>query len=62
MKSWLATHNKPEMIQSDNEPEFTRGEFKQFLIKLNINQNFSRPYNPKSQGAVESFNKTIQGF
>ena len=50
------------MIQSDNEPEFTRREFKQFLIKLNINQNFSRPYNPKSQGAVESFNKTIQGF
>ena len=33
LKSWLATHNKPEMIQSDNEPEFTRGEFKQFLIK-----------------------------
>ena len=59
LKSWLATHNKPEMIQSDNGPEFTSREFKHFLAKLNINQNFGMPYNPKSQGVVESFNNTV---
>ena len=51
------THNKPDIIQSDNEKEF-----KQFLAKLNIQQIFGMPYNSKSQGAVESFNKTIQKF
>ena len=50
------------MIQSDNGPEFTNREFKHFLAKLKINQMFGMPYNPKSQGAVESFNKTIQRF
>ena len=62
LKSWLATHNKPEMIQSDNGPRFTSRELKHFLAKQNINQIFGMPNNLKSQGAVESFNKTIQKF
>ena len=47
------------MIQSDNVHEFTSREFKNVLIKLNIEQKFWMPYNPKSQGAVENFNKRI---
>ena len=62
LKSWLATHNKPEMIQSDNGPEFTSRDFKHFRAKRNINQIFAMPYNPKSQGAEKNFNKTIQRF
>ena len=50
------------MIQNDNGPEFTSREFKHFLAKLNINQIFGIPYNPKSQSAVKSFNKTVQRF
>ena len=48
LKSCLATHHKPQMIQSDNGPEFTSREFKNFLIE----QKFGPPYRPQSQGAV----------
>ena len=50
------------MIQSDNGGEFSSREFKQFLLKQNIDQKFGPPYQPKCQGAVESLNKTIQKF
>ena len=62
MKSLFATHNKPEIIQSDNEKEFTSKEFKQFLAKLNIQQIFRMLSYPNFHKAVESFNKTIQIF
>ena len=35
---------------------------KNFNPKFNIQQIFEMPYNPKSQGTVESFNKNIQRF
>ena len=62
LKSWLATHNKPDIIQSDNGKEFKSREFKQFLTKLNILQIFGMPYNEKSQGAIEILIKIIQKF
>ena len=62
LKSWLTTHNKSDIIQSENRKEFTSREFKQFLAKLNIQQIFGMPYNPKSQGVVKIFNKTIKKF
>ena len=62
LKSCLTTHHNPQMIQSDNGGEFLSREFKQFLLKQNIDQKFGPPYRPKCQGAVESLNKTIQKF
>ena len=62
LKSCLTTHHNPQMIQSDNGGEFSSREFKQFLLKQNIDQKFGPPYRPKCQGAVESLNKTIQKF
>ena len=59
LKSCLTTHHNPQMIQSDNGGEFSSREFKQFLLKQNIDQKFSPPYRPKCQGAVESLNETI---
>ena len=50
------------MIQSENGGEFSSREFKQFLLKQNIDQKFGPPYRPKCQGVVESLNKTIQKF
>ena len=51
LKSWLATHDKPDIISNDNEKEF-----EQFFANLNIQQIFGMPYNPKSKEAAESFN------
>ena len=62
LKSCLTTHNKPRMIQRDNGEEFSSREFKQFLLIYNIEHKFGPPYQPKWQGALESFNKTIQVF
>ena len=59
LKSCLTIHHNPQMIQSDNGREFSSREFKQFLLKHNIDQKFGPPYRPKCQGAVESLNKTI---
>ena len=50
------------MIQSDNGGEFSSREFKQFLLKQNIDQKCVPPYIPKCQGVIESLNKTIQKF
>ena len=36
LKSCLKTHHNPQMIQSDNGGEFSSREFKQFLLKQNI--------------------------
>ena len=47
LKSCLATHHKPQMIESDNGTEFTSREFKNFLIEQNIEQKFSPPYRPQ---------------
>ena len=50
------------MIHSDNGGELSSREFKQFLLKQNIDQKCGTPYRSKCQGAVESVNKTIQKF
>ena len=62
LKSCLTTHNKPRLIQSYNGSEFSSREFKQFLLKYNVKHKFGPPYRTKWQGAVESFNRTIQVF
>ena len=62
LKSCLTTHNKPRMIQSDNDDEFSSRGFKQILLKYNVEHKFGPHYRPKWQGAVESFNRTIQVF
>ena len=54
LKSCLTTHHNQQMIQSDNRGEFSSINFKQFLLKQNIDQKFGPPYRPKCQGAVES--------
>ena len=48
LRSWMTTHSKPQMIQSDNGSEFTNREFRQYLMELNIEQKFGLPYHPKS--------------
>ena len=50
------------MIQSDNGGEFSSREFKQFLLKQNLEKKFGPPYQPKCQGTVKSLNKAIQKF
>ena len=54
-------HNKfPSQFSSDNNPEFKNCNFNEFYIKNNIFCIHGVPYNPHSQGTIESFNYTIK--
>ena len=53
---------KPQMLHTDNEKEFNNELLTNWLEKRNIKLILGGKYHPQSQGAVESFNKTIQKF
>ena len=50
----------PKNIQSDNGSEFKNKVIDNYWRAHNINRIYGAPYKPRSQGAVEGFNKTIE--
>ena len=50
----------PEMLQTDHGKEFTNCKLKSYLEGISVDHIFGVPYNPQSQGVIESLNKTIQ--
>ena len=53
-------HDYPELIQSDNEKEFTDKTLYAYLEGINVKHLYGSPYHPQSQGAIEALNKTVQ--
>ncbi len=53
LRKLFATHGLPETIVSDNGPQFTAQEFKDFLQMNGIRHSLSPPYHPASNGAAE---------
>ena len=53
---------EPQMLHTDNGKEFVNELLTNWLEKRNIKHILGGKYHPQSQGAVESFNKTIQKF
>ncbi|MEL7520061.1 MAG: RNase H-like domain-containing protein, partial [Cyanobacteria bacterium J06553_1] len=52
----------PESVLSDNGREFTGHPFSELLRHYNINQKFTTPYTPQSNGLVERVNKSLIGI
>ena len=52
----------PSMLHTDNGKEFVNNTLSSWLENRGIRQVLGGKYHPQSQGAVESFNKTIQRF
>ena len=50
---------KIKIFRSDNEGEFTGGEFKSFCTEVGIKRELSTPYNPQQNGVVERKDQTI---
>ena len=50
------------MFHTDNEKEFVNNTLSSWLENRRIRHVIGGKYHPQSQGAVESFNKTIQRF
>ena len=53
---------EPQMFHTDNEKEFVNELLANWLEKWNVKHILGEKYHPQNQGAVESFNKTIQKF
>ena len=50
---------EPKMLHTENGKEFVNNLSQKWLNKRNIKYILRGKYHPQSQGAVESFNKTI---
>ena len=62
MKSIFARHGTVDVLITDNGPQFTSSEFKQFTKYWEIMHKTSSPHYPKSNGLAESAVKVIKNI
>ena len=52
----------PDKLTSDNGPQFTSWEFKNYLAKEGIHHHLTTPYYPQSNSSIERFFRTLKKF
>lgn len=62
LKKHFATHGIPDVIQSDNGPPFSSGEFSSFADSYEIKLTTSSPTYPQGNGKVENAVKTAKNL
>ena len=60
LKELFSRWGIPEVLQSDNGPQFVSYEFEMFLQKLGIEHRRSALYNPQCNGGVERLKRVIK--
>ena len=60
MKKIFSRHGIPKIVFSDNGPQYTSREFKQFAKEWDFDHQFSSPYFPQSNGLVERKIQTVK--
>ena len=60
LRQMFCTHGLPEQIVTDNGPQFTAAEFKQFCEKTSIRHILVAPYHPSSNEKAERFVQTFK--
>ena len=55
LESYFLKYNKPEIIRTDNGPEFRSRKFRMFLERNRIKQEFIPKGSPWENGNIESF-------
>ena len=56
----IIEHGAPEILLSDNSKEFTNDTLAYVCQEFHIEQHFTRPYTPRSNGKAENFNKFLK--
>ena len=59
-KDLVLVHGCPEILLSDNGKEFTNDLLAYVCEEFNIEQHFTSPYTPRSNGKTENFNKFLK--
>jgi len=62
MKAQFNCHGIPDVLVSDNGPQFTSREFAEFATQWEFQHVTSSPYHPKSNGKAESAMKIVKGL
>jgi hypothetical protein len=62
LKSIFSRHGIPKMLFSDNGPQYSAFEFKEFKDKWGIEHITSSPYYPKSNGLAERSVQTVKNI
>ena len=60
LREMFARYGLPRQLVSDNGPQFTSGEFKQFLHANDVKHITTAPYHPSSNGAAEWLVQTVK--
>ena len=59
-KDLILQHGAPEILLSDNGKEFSNDTLAYVCQEYGINQHFTSPYTPRSNGKTENFNKFLK--
>ena len=62
MKGMFARYGIPEVVVSDNGPQYSCEAFKEFAADYQFCHNTSSPYYPQSNGEAERAVKTVKGL
>ena len=60
LKTIFSRHRIPEIVCSDNGPQFSSSEFEQFAKSYRFRQVTSSPHYPQSNGGVERMVQTVK--
>ncbi len=60
LKGIFARYGTPDILTSDNGPQFVSDEFREFLGSRDIEHHRAAVYNPQENGVVENFNRYIK--